>query len=131
MNWKKCLLTFAAVFVAATLLGFVIHVLILGEDYRSLGHLHRDQPLLPFLLLANLAFALGFAWLYAKGVEEKPWLGQGLRFGFAVWLLWAVPFFLIQYSGQPLPGSLVLKQIGIEFFDMLILGLIAAAVYRR
>lgn len=130
MNLKKFLLTVAAVFLTATLLGYVIHVVILGADYGSVGHLYRDQPLFPFLLLGNLGFALGFAWLYAKGVEEKPWAGQGLRFGFAVWVLWAVPFFLIQYSGQPLPRSLVLKQIGLEFFDMLILGLIAAAVYR-
>ncbi len=65
------------------------------------------------------------------GVEAKPWAGQGLRFGLAVWLLWAVPIFLIQYAGQPFPGSMIGKEIGLELLDMLILGLLTAALYRK
>ena len=29
-----------------------------------------------------------FTWIYARGVENKPWLGQGLRFGVAVAFLY-------------------------------------------
>ena len=131
MSWKRFFLTFVVVFVAVTVLGYFIHAVLLASEYQKVSHLHRSQPLFPFLLLGNLSFSLAFVWLYAKGVEAKPWLGQGLRFGLAIWLLWAVAIFLIQYAGQPLPGSLIGKQIGLEFFDMLALGALTAALYRQ
>ena|SRR5260221_10496553 len=131
MNWKKLLLTFMAVYVAVTVLGFVIHAVLLAPDYQSVSHLFRRQPLMPFLLLANASFSLAFVWIYAMCAEAKPLLGQGLRFGLAIWLLWAVPVFLIQYAGQPFPGSMIGKEIGLELVDMLILGVLAAVLYRK
>ena len=38
---------------------------------------------------------------------------------------------VIQYAGQPLPGSLTGKQIGLELLDMLLLGVLTAALYRK
>src|SRR5712692_7932406 len=57
----------------------------------------------------------------------KPWAGQGLRFGLAVWLLWAVPIFLIQYAGQPFPGSMIAKETGIYLHDLLLLCMLTRA----
>jgi hypothetical protein len=131
MNWKKFLLTVLIIFVAATILGYIIHAVLLASEYQSVSHLHRSEPLMPFLLLGNAAFSLAFVWLYAQGAENKPWAGQGLRFGLAVWLLWAVPIFLIQYAGQPFPGSMIAKIIGLELVDMLVLGLLTAGLYRK
>jgi hypothetical protein len=51
--------------------------------------------------------------------QAKPWVGHGVPFGVLVWLLWAVPIFLIQYAGQPFPGSMIAKET--ELLDMLIL----------
>ena len=131
MNWKKFFLTFVVVFLVLTALGYIIHAVLLASDYQSVSQLYRRQPLMPFLLLGNASFSLAFVWIYAMGVEAKPWAGQGLRFGIAVWLLWAVPIFLIQYAGQPFPGSMIGKEIGLELLDMLILGLLTAALYRK
>jgi hypothetical protein len=36
-----------------------------------------------FVSLAYLSFAIGSVWVYAKGVENKNWLGQGIQFGIA------------------------------------------------
>jgi uncharacterized membrane protein YagU involved in acid resistance len=131
MNWKKLLMTFMAVYVAVTVLGFVIHAVLLASDYQSVSHLFRKQPLMPFLLLANASFSLAFVWIYAMRAQAKRLVGQGLRFGLAIWLLWAVPVFLIQYAGQPFPGSMIGKEIGLELVDMLILGVLAAVLYRK
>lgn len=89
------------------------------------------QAHFPFMVLAFVAFVVAFVWLYAKGVEDKPWLGQGLRFGLAIWLIGAVSVFLTYYAVQPLPGSLVVKQIGFELVDFLLLGIVVAALYRK
>jgi len=131
MNRKKLLSTFTAIFVAVTVLGYIIHAVLLSPDYQSVSHLYRRQPLMPFLLLGNASFSLAFVWIYSIGARANPWVGQGLRFGVAVWLLWAVPTFLIQYAGQPFPASMIAKEIGLELLDMLILGLLTAALYRK
>ena len=83
-----------------------------------------------WMLLAHVVLAGAFVWIYARGMEAKPWLGQGLRFGLAVALLTCVPYYLIYYSVQPLPGMLVVKQIVFDTIATMILGVAAAFVYR-
>ena len=80
--------------------------------------------------MADIIFAFAFVWIYVRGREEKSWLGQGMRFGVLVWLLWAVPIFLIDYATQPVPFGLIGTQIGLELVDMLIVGTAAAGIYR-
>lgn len=121
-------------FVASNLLGFVIHGVLLADDYRSVPQLIRPpeqaQPI--YMLLGFAFFALAFVWIYARGVEDKPWPGQGARFGIAVWMLFSLPVYLIYYFAvQPWPSRIVMKQIALEFFSMLLLGILTAAVYRR
>ena len=135
MNWKRFFGAAAAVFVVGMIMGFLIHGKLLEADYRSLGPLNRSpqdaQAHFPYLLLAFVFFAIAYVWFYAKGVEDKPWIGQGLRFGVAMWLFGPVSVFLTYYAVQPLPASLVCKQIGFEFIDFLVLGMVVACVYRK
>ncbi len=135
MNWKRFFSAVAAVFVVGMIMGFLIHAKLLEADYLSLGPLNRSpqdaQAHFPYLVLGYVFFALAFVWLYAKGVEDKPWFGQGLRFGLVIWLFGPVSVFLTYYAVQPLPASLVCKQIGFEFIDLLVLGLVVACVYRK
>jgi hypothetical protein len=83
------------------------------------------------IFVGYLAFAIGAVWVYSHGVEDRPWLGQGLRFGLAVWLILTVPSFLIEYATQPVPEMLVAKQIGFELINKLILGVVIAAIVRK
>jgi hypothetical protein len=57
-------------------------------------------------------------------------MAQGVRYGVAVALLTTVPMYLIYYSVQPLPGSLVAKQIIFDGIWTIILGVIVAWLYR-
>ena len=59
------------------------------------------------MIFAHVMMAGAFTWIYARGVENKPWLGQGLRFGLAVAFLAVIPLYLIYYSCSRLPGELV------------------------
>jgi hypothetical protein len=81
------------------------------------------------MILAHVLMAGAFVWIYARGVENKPWLGQGLRFGLAVALLF-VPIFIIYYVVQPTPGALAVKQIVFETILTLVLGAVVAFLYR-
>jgi hypothetical protein len=72
-----------------------------------------------------------FVWIYARGVEAKPWLAQGVRFGIAVALLTVVPTYMIYFVVQPMPGEVVVKQICFDTALLVVLGAIVASLYRN
>jgi hypothetical protein len=82
------------------------------------------------MILAHVILSGAFVWIYARGVEPKPWLAQGMRFGVAVALLTIVPSYLIYFVVQPMPGGVVVKQILFDGVLLVILGAIVAWVYR-
>ena len=115
---------------------FVVHGLLLNADYMKLQNMVRSpadsQPYMPRMLFAHVVLAGAFAWIYACGREAgKPWLGQGLRYGIAVALLTVVPTDLIYYAVQPMPGSVVVRQIAFDAILILLLGAVVAFVYRN
>lgn len=132
MNVKKLVLTIIVVFVVANITGFLIHAALLAPDYMAVKEHYRPegQEKMTWICLAYLAFAIGSVIVYAKGVEAKPWLGQGIRFGILMWLVLTVPSFFIAYAVQPVPTMLMVKQVLFEGIDKIVLGVITAALYR-
>src|ERR1700721_144549 len=61
-----------------------------------------QQNFFPLMLGAHVILSGAFVWIYARGVEARPWLAQGLRFGVAVALLTIVPTYLIYFAVQPM-----------------------------
>src|ERR1700688_4581699 len=112
---KKFLIAWVAIFVVWMIGSFIVHGVLLHDDYSKLGNLFRteadSQQYFPLMILAHVLLSGAFAWIYARGVEAKPWLAQGLRFGIAVALLTIIPTYIIYYVVQPMPGATVVKQI--------------------
>ena len=133
MNMKRLVLTIVVIFIVATATGMFIHAIWLKQDYVPAAALYRpdDQIKMVFIILAYLAFAIGSVWLYAHGVEDKPWFGQGVRFGIAMFLVLTIPSFFIAYAVQPMPALLVAKQVLAEGVNRIVLGIITALLYRR
>lgn len=131
---KRFFIAWAVVFVAWMAGDFVVHGLLLGADYAKLPSMFRreaeSQLYFPWMLLAHVILAGAFAWIYACGVQSKPWLNQGLRFGLAVALLTAVPTYMIYYVVQPMPVALVVKQVVFASVLLLILGALVAFMNR-
>lgn len=131
----KFLLAWLVVFLVWMAGGFVVHAVLLHDDYMQLANLFRTEAdahsYFPFMVLAHLVFAGAFVWIYARGVEGKPWLPQGIRFGIAVALLTVVPTYLIYYAVQPMPGMVAVKQMVFDSIVIVILGVIVAALYRQ
>ena len=40
-------------------------------------------------------------WIYCRGKEPRPFVGQGLRFGLGIALVGVIPLHLIHYAIQP------------------------------
>lgn len=132
---KRMGLNIIVVFVVFTALSYVIHGLLLQSLYQQTPQLLRiaedAQGHFPFMLLAFLLFSIAFVWIYSRGLEAKPWLGQGLRYGLAMWLIASVSRYLIYFAVQPWSGTVVALQIGLELIMMLLLGITVAALYRK
>lgn len=130
---KKFLIAWLVVFVVMMLGGMVIHGMLLQDEYMATGLMRPEaeqQGLMVWMLLAHVMMAGAFTWIYARGVENKPWLGQGLRFGLALALFCTVPIYLIYYCVQPVPEMLVIRQIAYDLILMLVAGAVVAFLYR-
>ncbi len=131
---KKFLIAWAVLFVVWFVGSFVVHGVLLRADYLQLSSLFRpeadEQQYFPLMILAHVILAGAFVWIYARGVEAKPWLAQGVRFGIAVALLTIVPSYLIYFVVQPMPAGVVIKQIVFDGALMVILGIVVAWLYR-
>jgi hypothetical protein len=131
---KKLIIAWIVLFVAWMVGSFVVHGVLLRSDYMQLTNLFRpesdQQKYLPLMLLAHVMLSGAFVWIYARGVEAKPWMAQGVRFGVAVALLAIVPIYIIYFVVQPMPGDVVVKQIIFDGILMVILGTIVAWLYR-
>lgn len=132
---KKFLIAWIVIFVAWMIGSFVVHGVLLHDDYAQLPNLFRTeseaQQYFPLMILAHVILAGAFVWIYARGAEAKPWLPQGIRFGIAVALLTIVPTYMIYYVVEPMPGMVVVKQVVYDGILMMILGSIVAALYRQ
>ncbi len=131
---KRFLFAWIAVFVVWFIGSFVVHAVLLHDDYMQLPNLFRSeadaQRYFPFMILAHVILAGAFVWIYIQGVHDKPWLPQGIRFGIAVALLTIVPTYMIYFVVQPMPGGVVVKQMIFDGILLVILGMVVAAIYR-
>jgi len=132
---KKFAIAWAAIFVAWMAGSFIVHGLLLHGDYARLPNLFRPeadaQQYFPLMILAHVILSGAFAWVYSRGVEAKPWLVQGIRFGIAIALLTVVPHYIIYYVVQPMPGMHVVKQIVFDGTLVVLLGALVAFLYRE
>jgi|SRR5712671_2880156 len=131
---KKFFVAWPVIFVLWFGGSFLVHGVLLHDDYGQLPNLFRTEAdsgaYFPYMILAHVLLSGSFVWLYQRGVENKPWLGQGVRFGIAIALLATVPNFLIYYAVQPMPGAMVVKQILFDGLVTVLLGVIVALLSR-
>jgi hypothetical protein len=133
---KRFVVSVVVLFVVSMLFGFVIHGTILAGEYTKLANAgvyrtpEQAHPLMGFMLLANLAYAIGVTWVYRMGRDNRPWMGQGFRFGIALAMLTTIPTYLIYYVVTPMPSDVVAQQIVLDIIASVILGLVAAFINR-
>ena len=130
---KKFFLAFILIFVISLVLGFVTHGWALADEYEATGLFRlpaEQEGLFPWMLLAHVILSYAFVAVYKRGLEERAWVGQGIRFGILLALLIPIPMYMIYYTVQPMPEMLVFRQASYETVNVVILGLVVAWVYR-
>ncbi len=126
---KQFLISVAAVFVLLMGFGVLVHAVLLDEAYgaTNLFRSKTDQPkYLPFMLIAHVCTAVAFVGIYRRGKEEKPFLGQGVRFGLLAAALAIIPKFVTYYAVQSMPGDVVLRQVVFDTIAYVVIGVVVA-----
>ncbi|MGH8077735.1 MAG: hypothetical protein ACREPE_10465 [Lysobacter sp.] len=122
--------------IAALLLGFIVHAVLLKPDYLLLPNIMRSegdsQRYFHYLVIGHVLIGFAMTWIYRQGVDSgRGVLGQGLRFGLAMALFSTVPGYLIYYAVEQLPAALVHKQLIFASIGMLLLGVLVAFLNPR
>ncbi len=132
MMSAKFIIAGAAGFLVSFLSGFVAHGIILRGEYATIANLMRPEAeavsYLPHMVLSHLFKGFAFAWVYQQGVSTRPWLGQGIRYGFAMIFLITVPLYLVYFAVQPMPGMLVAMQIVADSISTVLMAVIVAFI---
>lgn len=136
MNAKRWLYASAAAFVVLAVLEFIVNAVLLAGVYKQTASVWRpeaDMVALSWLFwLAYLVFAPVFTLIYSKGYESnKQGIGQGLRFGFYIGLLTAIPMNLIWYTVLPIPVSLSIYWAIAGMVEMLAMGITVGLIYKK
>ncbi len=132
MNTKKLVLAIIVAYVVLMGSNFLIHDVWLKADYEDTAGAWRQmdqiQHRMWIMCIGQLCFTALFAFIYTRGVEDKPWFGQGVRYGILITLLAVVPHSLGEYVTVDMPHMLALKWIVAGGVQMIILGLIVAGI---
>lgn len=134
MSMKRIVL---AAFAGFLLLGagrYLVHGLWLAGAYAETPSLWRTQAGMAHLRwvisLADLILAAAATLIYVRGIEPKPWLGQGIRFGVLLALATSIPQSMVEYFTYPISWTLMLQWIIGEGVLAVLLGVIVAAICR-
>ena len=129
---KKLIVAIVAGFVVQMLGLFLIHSVLLKQDYMDTASNWRPLEAMNSrvwaMLLAVLVYVIGAVLIYVRGVESKPWIGQGVRFGILLAMVAVVYGSLSGWVILPIPHMLVVKWIVFEGLLSIVFGLLVAAI---
>jgi hypothetical protein len=98
-------------------------------DTAALWHPREAQFMRVWaMLLAVLIYVVGAVLVYMRGVEQKPWMGQGIRFGILLALVAVVYGSLSAWVILPIPHMLAVKWIASESLLSVVFGLAVARI---
>jgi hypothetical protein len=131
MNVNRYLIASLAVFVSAVVFDYVINGVILKDAYEATKSVWRPDMASKtwIFFLIDLIYAFPFTYIFVRGYEGKGII-EGARFGAIVGVLISVPMAYGLYALLPVPYSLAQQWFLYGFIEAVLLGLVAAAVYR-
>jgi hypothetical protein len=131
MNWKRFSTAAIAVFVAVQALEFILNGVLMKSANESLKGLWRpnmsSRAWLMYVFSALVAVL--FTYIFVKGRENKG-LVEGIRFGILMWLFITVPMNVTWWVMLPIGWTIVLRWIVAGLLEMLVAGLLVAAIYK-
>jgi len=117
------------VFVVLSVLDYVVHQVLLTGAYEATAHLWRPMAEMKWYIFSIVtAFvAFFFTLIFSKGYEGKG-VGEGVRYGFYVGMMMAVPMAYGTYGSMPIPYSLALQWFIYGLIEYVLAGVVVSLV---
>ncbi len=132
MNIKRLIITSIAVFIVIQAIDWLVHGVLLAHWYQEIKGLWRPEmmDLMWVMVLGSLFYSFMFVFIFTKGYEARG-VVEGARYGLFIGLLVNVSGMLGQYAMYPIPFGLALIWVAYGIIEMVIAGMITAAIYRK
>ncbi len=127
----RSLLAMVTIFVAWSVMDFVIHQLILGDDYAATAGMWRPMEDMKMeLIYAVVAFsAFVFVYIYSRFFTEKS-INAGVMFGILFGLCTGFSMGYGTYAVQPLPHDVALTWFIGTTVEGAVAGLLVGAIVK-
>ncbi len=133
MNAKRFWLSVLVIFVVYMAIDALVHMVLLAGLYDQVSHLWRPdadmQKLFPLMWLGSLIFTIFFVLIFVKGYEGRG-IGEGIRYGLYIGIFMGFPMAFGSYAMYPMPFILAVYWFIVSIVEMIIAGIVAAAIYR-
>jgi hypothetical protein len=129
---KKLWLGAVAVFVVIAVWETIVNMLLLSSAYAATANLWRPMAEMKIWLfyVIYLFVAFFFTLIFSKGYEGKG-VVEGLRYGFYVGMMMAVPMAYGTYGSMPIPYSLALQWFLYGLIKYVLCGMAVALVFGK
>ena len=131
---KKLVSATVLVYAWVMATGYLINSVWLMKDYMLTPDSWRPQAVMQhkfwIMWAAELLFTVMFVRVYSRGLEKKPWVGQGIRYGIVMSLLVMIPESLTEYVIYRVHHILAIKWMVSGTAQFIVMGLIVAFVYK-
>ena len=128
---KRTIWAVAAVFIAWSILDFILHGLLLRPTYEATANLWRpmDQMNMPLMYFVTLVISACFVLIYALLVGQKS-LTSGIRFGALFGLASGIAMGFGSYSYMPIPLTLAWSWFFGSWIEAIAAGAIVGAIVK-
>ena len=129
---RKVILAVLAVFVAWSILDFIIHGVLLQSTYQATAQLWRpvEQMKMGLMYFVTFIGTAAFVGLYAVLVSPKS-PASGLKYGLLFGIATGFPMGFGTYSFMPIPLTLAFTWFMGSLLEAVIGGLIAGAIFKK
>lgn len=133
MNIKRFVMATIAGFAFVFLYEFLVHGHLLAPIYEETIDLWRSkesmEEFMPWMTGTQFLFVAILSFIYTRHHESKG-LEEGVRFGVMFGLLFAVMAFA-PYAWLPISMTLAVAWAATTFVEVLLLGIILSAIYKK
>jgi len=134
LNVKQWLVASVAVFVVLSILEFLVGRLVIGPWAAQLfpSDLQTEDAVMMrvWAYLGRAVFSLMFVFVFTRGYEGKPGVGEGLRYGLWIGLLIYLPQFFMNMVIMHRPADFLAVRGLASLVEVVVSGVIVAMIYK-
>ena len=136
LNVRQWIIASIVVFLVVSIWGVLVNRLIMPGLFPpvsvSTPMAESGSPLLQrfWIYCGRAVFALLFVYIFTRGYEGKPGLGEGLRYGVWIGLFLNLPGVPSHFVFSTNPTEVIIAQSVLWFLSSLFCGLFTGAIYK-